>query len=64
VTIFSGRKDGIDLYVPYRVLARQFATDAIELAEGEHTLTITFKGAGDAVSEPTIGIDYLAVQRQ
>ncbi|UCF34975.1 MAG: DUF2961 domain-containing protein [Phycisphaerales bacterium] len=63
-TIFSGRQEGIDLYVPYRVLARQFATDAVELSEGEHTLKITFEGAADTVSDPTIGIDFLAVQRQ
>jgi hypothetical protein len=37
-TIFAGQRDGIDLYVPYRVLARQFATDPVALAQGEHTL--------------------------
>lgn len=60
---FGGRRGSIDLYVPHRVLARQFATDVIALATGEHTLTITFEGAAEPVGEPTIGIDYLAVQR-
>ncbi|MGD8451877.1 MAG: DUF2961 domain-containing protein [Phycisphaerae bacterium] len=56
--------DVIDLYVPYRVLARQFRLQSRDLAAGSHTLTLIYEGADDGVAAPAIGIDYFAVQKQ
>jgi hypothetical protein len=53
----------IDLHVPYRVLSRQYGFDPIELTKGEHALTLHYEGGPASVSEPKIGIDYLAVQK-
>lgn len=59
---FEDAGELLDLYAPHRLLARQFSTDAVELAAGEHRLTFTFEGAEESVSAPRIGLDYLAVQ--
>lgn len=61
---FGEQEDVLDLHVSHRVLSRQFGTDAIDLTKGEHTLAIVFKGAAHSVARPTVGIDYLAVQRR
>ncbi|MEW6249763.1 MAG: DUF2961 domain-containing protein [Planctomycetota bacterium] len=67
-------RERLDLYAPYRVLLRQYATpNDEELAAGEHTLTIVAEGASSARERQhagadarpggqTVGIDYLAVQ--
>ncbi|MFQ5805619.1 MAG: DUF2961 domain-containing protein [Phycisphaerae bacterium] len=54
----------LDLYVPYRVLSRQYGADVVELTKGEHVLTLQYEGAPESVSEPTIGVDYVAVQKR
>jgi hypothetical protein len=61
--VFEDRGDVVDLHVPYRILARHFAVEALELAEGRHTLTVVFEGAPDTVEQPVIGLDYLALIR-
>ena len=54
----------IDLYGPCRVMSRQYGTDAVELTKGEHVLIVQYEGAPESVSEPKIGIDYVAVQKK
>ena len=61
---FGDKADVIDLHVPYRVLSRQYGSDPIELTKGEHVLTLHYEGVPDSVSEPKIGIDYVAVQKR
>lgn len=61
---FGQHADGLDLHVAHRTLARQFGTDVLDLTRGEHTLTIVYAGTAPNVHEPSIGIDYLAVQRR
>ena len=61
---FGRRGDVLNLHVPYRTLARQYATEDVNLTAGEHTLTIVFSGAPDAVTQPAIGLDYLAVKKR
>ncbi len=53
-----------DLYVPHRTLSRQYGADVVELTKGEHVLTLRYEGARESVTEPTIGIDYVAVQKR
>jgi len=62
--VLDRRPDGLDLHVPHRTLARQFGTDVLNLTRGPHTLTIVYTAAAAGVREPSIGIDYLAVQRR
>jgi hypothetical protein len=52
----------LDLYVPHRKLARQFTSAKVELAAGEHVLTLVYEGAPESVATPRIGLDFLAVQ--
>jgi hypothetical protein len=61
---FGDKAGVIDLHVPYRMLSRQYGSDPIELTKGEHVLTLHYKGGPDSVSEPKIGIDYVAVQKR
>jgi hypothetical protein len=60
----SGQPEVIDLRVLYRVLSRQYGTDTLELAKGEHMLTLRYEGAAESVADPTVGVDYVAVQRR
>ena len=60
----GGKTGPLDLHVADRCLARQFVTDKVELAAGEHRLQVRFDGAQDSIKEPRIGIDYLAAQKQ
>ena len=53
----------VDLNKPYRTLLRDFPFKARELKEGEHTLTIEFKGIDGLVESPEIGIDFFWVQK-
>ncbi len=61
---FAGQDGVLDLHDPHRVMARQFGTETIDLAAGQHTLTIVFDGASEEVVEPAIGVDFLAVQQR
>ena len=58
---FDG-SDKLDLHVQYRLLARQFGTEPVELKTGEHVLKLRFDGAEQSIGTPVIGLDYLAVQ--
>jgi hypothetical protein len=53
----------VDLNKPYRTLLRDFSFKARELKEGEHTLTIEFKGTTGLIERPEIGIDFFWVQK-
>jgi hypothetical protein len=61
---FGGEDGVIDLHVAHRVLARQFGTKVIELSNGEHVLGIVFEGAPRSIAVPSIGVDYLALQKR
>jgi hypothetical protein len=60
----SNRSETADLYRPYRTLLRRIALMPGELTAGDHTLTLEWKGAGDGVDKPEVGIDFFWVQRQ
>ncbi len=60
----SNRSETVDLYRPYRTLLRRVALMPGELTAGEHTLTLEWKGAGDRVEKPEVGIDFFWVQRR
>lgn len=62
--LVSNRSETADLYRPYRTLLRRVALMPSELTEGDHTLTLEWKGADDEVDKPEVGIDFFWVQRR
>jgi len=57
--------NGLDLYVPYRELLRDFSKRTVSLKKGEHDLTIRHEGpspAGANVKRPVIGLDFIWLQ--
>jgi hypothetical protein len=60
----GGESGIIDLHVPYRTLLRQYRSKVIELTKGTHTLTLEYTGAPEQVTEGTVGIDYVGVQKR
>jgi len=60
--LFADKSESVDLYRPYRTLSRNFSLKVIALKQGEHTLTLKYTGANDAVTNPEIGIDFIWVQ--
>lgn len=60
----SNRSETADLYRPYRTLLRRIALMPTELTAGDHTLTLEWRGAGDDVKKPEVGIDFFWVQRR
>ncbi|HRS10490.1 MAG TPA: DUF2961 domain-containing protein [Sedimentisphaerales bacterium] len=60
----ADRSEVVDLYQPYRTLLRQVALMPCEFTAGEHTLTLEWRGAGEDVAQPEVGIDFFWVQRQ
>ena len=58
----ANRSEVADLYRPYRTLLRRVALMPLELAAGDHTLTLEFKGSSNGASNPEIGIDFFWVQ--
>jgi hypothetical protein len=54
--------EAIDLYRPYRTLLRNFSLKELELAEGDHTLTLEYKGAAASIDKPEVGIDFIWIQ--
>ncbi len=60
----ADRAEEIDLHRPYRTLLRRVALMPGELTAGEHTLTLEWRGAGEDVMQPEVGIDFFWVQRQ
>jgi hypothetical protein len=61
---FGDQSGVIDLHTPHRLLSRQYGSDPVDLAKGEHVLRLQYEGAPDAVAEPRIGVDYVAVQKR
>ncbi|MCP4452325.1 MAG: DUF2961 domain-containing protein, partial [Planctomycetes bacterium] len=53
-----------DLFRPYRTLHRNIALPPLELAQGDHTVTLEFEGAAKDASETEIGIDFVWVQKK
>lgn len=53
----------IDLYEPDRILSRTFSLDPAELAAGEHTLVLEFKGSPPPRTRAEIGLDFIWVQK-
>jgi hypothetical protein len=60
----GGQSGIIDLHVPYRTLLRHYRSNVIELTKGTHTLTLEYTGAPEQVTEGTVGIDYVGVQKR
>ena len=58
-----GKPETIDLYDPFRTLLRTFSLEPADLAPGDHTLVIEYKGARPGVSRPEIGLDFVWVQK-
>jgi hypothetical protein len=53
----------IDLHDPFRTLLRTFSLEPVELAAGEHTLTLEYKGSEAGVARPEIGLDFVWIQK-
>ena len=60
--MFSGDIETVDLYRPYRTLLRNYSFGPVELAQGQHTLMLEYRGTADGVDEPEIGVDLIWVQ--
>ncbi len=58
----ANRADTLDLYCPYRTLLRSMDLMPMELAAGDHTLTLEFAGASEGVVNPEVGVDFIWVQ--
>jgi len=52
----------IDLYRPFRTLLRNFTFKPVVLTEGNHTLTLEYRGATERAGLPEIGIDFIWIQ--
>jgi hypothetical protein len=53
----------IDLHDPFRTLLRTFSLEPVELAAGDHTLILEYKGSDAGVTGPEIGLDFVWVQK-
>jgi len=53
-----------DLYVPYRILLRNFGGQQVELDKGTHSLVLRFEGALREAGAGSIGVDYIWVQKR
>ncbi len=53
----------IDLYAAGRTLLRDFSSKPVELTPGTHRLTLEYRGAGESVSKPEIGLDFIWIQK-
>lgn len=58
-----GDVESVSLHRPHRTLLRTFDLPVMALSAGEHTLTLKFEGAGPSVGNPSIGIDFIWIQR-
>jgi hypothetical protein len=57
----SAKPETIDLHDPFRTLLRTYSLEPADLAPGEHTLVLEFKGAG--IARPEVGLDFVWVQK-
>lgn len=57
----AAKPETIDLHEPFRTLLRTFSLEPVDLAAGEHSLILEFKGAG--VAGPEVAIDFIGVQK-
>ncbi len=53
----------IDLYDPFRTLSRTFSLEPAELAAGDHTLILEYRGSRTGAARPEIGLDFVWVQK-
>jgi hypothetical protein len=58
----SQDSDTVDLYRPFRTLLRNIRLKSLEMTEGEHTLTLVYRGSIENVDHPEIGIDFIWIQ--
>lgn len=58
---FMDEEGGIDLFVPHRVLSRNFSSGDFEVAKGRHVLKFHNKSAA---LDKHIGIDFIWIQRR
>ena len=59
----TAKPETIDLHDPFRTLLRTFSLEPVELAAGDHTLILEYKGSGAGVTRPEIGLDFVWVQK-
>lgn len=59
---FGGETGKIDLFDPYRTLLRAVESGPVELAKGNHEMTIRFEGCSKEVKEPSLGLDFVWIQ--
>jgi hypothetical protein len=57
------KPEPIDLYDPFRTILRTFDLEPAELAAGDHTLVLEYRGAAPGVEKPEIGLDFVWVQK-
>ncbi len=58
----AGNADILDLHRDFRLLLRNFPLEPIMLKEGEHILSLEYRGTAEQVTSTEIGIDFIWIQ--
>ena len=59
----TAKPETIDLHDPFRTLLRTFSLEPVDLAAGDHTLILEYRGSDAGVTRPEIGLDFVWVQK-
>ncbi len=60
---FGGEENVTETFVPHRTLSRESRGPKIAMDEGEHSLTLIYKGPPEGKDKAEVGIDFLWLQR-
>ncbi len=58
-----GGAERAELRAPGRTMIRMYGLEPLDLAAGEHILTLKFAGADPDVGHPEIGVDFIGLQK-
>jgi hypothetical protein len=53
----------INLRAPGRILLRMVSLAPLDIAAGEHVLTLKFEGAEEGMPTPEVGLDFIGIQK-
>jgi hypothetical protein len=60
---WEGGAASLDIRVTGRTIIRMIALEALDLAAGNHTLSLRFDGADSAVAKPEVALDFIGIQK-
>ncbi len=60
---WSDGEKAVSLRAPGRILLRMTPLEPLELAAGEHVLTLRFEGADPDIRVPEVGLDFIGIQK-